>query len=148
MRTRSGAIALLGALAIVVGALSSAWWTFGKDSGYGLTGVNICTFGPCEFTAYGNSSVFTMLGTMLFYGAFVVGGITLFAVVFQNKLAISAAAIGMVLATMMLGLAIGFFVEGPSGTDLAIGYSLIAYALGCILAAVGNGMLTRTTRPS
>jgi hypothetical protein len=146
MRTRSAAIALLGGLAMLVGALSSSWWTFGNDSGYGLTGANICTFGPCEFTAYPKSSVFTMLGTVAFYGSFVVAAVTLFAVVFQNRLAISTAAIAMVLAVVMLGIAIGFFFEGPTGTDLAIGYSMIAYALGCILAAVGNGMLTRTTR--
>jgi hypothetical protein len=150
------AIMIGGAIAMVLAAISTTWWTVGGQEALGLRQLSVCGSGSCESYNYPEST-FATLGSFAFYGAFVVAALSVVVLVARmQKMARANAAARVVAAVgvLVLGLAIAFVVTRPDALNfgdvfhkmrvfshvLSIGWALVMYMVGG-LAVIGGGVL-------
>ncbi len=154
---------LVGAVLLLVGTFTYAFWTASDkhgSGGLGLHGVKFCSDKEgCQTIAYDGLvdqehvttriKVFVMAGNVGYWGAFLTAALALLAAgsVFGNaKLPFSPGRIAMALGGLMFVTAIAFVVLRPSdkGDDaLSLGYGLFVYVIGAIGVAVGGFMAAK-----
>jgi hypothetical protein len=140
------AVMIAGAIAMVVGATTTSWWVITHTESLGLRGARLCMGDGCGMLDYGDRT-FAMLGSLAFYGAFVIAASSIVAAVSRRAGWIAAAA-----SVVMLAIAISFMAERPDTLNFGnafqktrvfartftIGWSAVAYLAGAVAAAVGG----------
>jgi hypothetical protein len=156
------AIMVAGAVAMVIGASSTMWWSGGTQESLGLREALICADHTCSPFAY-REGLFATLGSSAYYAAFATAAVALIAVVarwLRPALVRRTAVLAAIAGVASLGLAIAFIATRPTSLDfasdaythmrlftsvLSSGWALVAYIAGAVVV-IASADLRRIRR--
>jgi hypothetical protein len=154
-RRLGAALALLAAVAILVGTFTMRWLTAPSDEGgVGLSGVEACRGGECktmdwddltkgarvddELKMLKTASMVALIGSVLAAALLLAIGISGVATDRSMSLITIFSIIGSVLALAGAIATVVLMREYFKGAKMDVGYSAMVYAGGCVVGVVGS----------
>lgn len=145
------ALALCAAILVLLGTLTTNWWSYESDGwkqSMGLQEARFCNAEVCRsgpVGGLGNDELWVRAGTGSYAGGFVAGGLLLAAAAMlllgrQPDLLVKTA---IVAGASALVSAIIFVALVPEFPRMTVGYSMYAYLAGCVLGVSAGVVAVR-----